>query len=325
LNTVVKNILVVFFALISLISCKTTRMEYSSDKFVVIEATVSDSFKSLAEKYLKDEKNDWLISEFNGIQELRPGDNIVIPLTYFNIGGFKPTGYQVVPVLNYEPVEIQAQGSRQYFSDTQIRAQFQFLKENNFRVISVNELLQFIEYNTQIPEKSIVLTFTGEPKSFYETIYPVIDSFGYNVTLFIDPDRIGGDGMASWDMLNELSGKGVSIQSCGGSSGLSVSGFSRTLKAYFFFIEKKIRNSKKLIEKKLGRDCIFYSYPGGKSNNLIIGLLDKYNFKGAFINSGESNPFFVDKFELNRINIYQTTAIDEYKTKIKTFQTLDIN
>ena len=62
MNTVVKNILVVFFALISLISCKTTRMEYSSDKFVVIEATVSDSFKSLAEKYLKDEKNDWLVN-----------------------------------------------------------------------------------------------------------------------------------------------------------------------------------------------------------------------------------------------------------------------
>ena len=326
MKMVFKNLVTGLIIFLSLFSCKTTQLEYASGKFVVIESTVSDSFKGLAVKYLDDPDKDWLISEFNGIHALRPGDNIVIPLTYFNIGGFKSTGYQIVPVFNYQVINNSSELSkRNYFTEIQLKSQFQFLRDNNIRVIAASELLQFLEYKIQIPEKSVVLTFTGQSKAFYETAYPVIAAFGYDATLFIDPERAGQDGEVSWAILNELSSGGINIQSCAGASDLTIDGFNGTFKDYFFFIEKKIALSKQLIEKQLGKRCTFYAYPGGKSNHLIINFLEKHGFEGAFINSGDGNPFFVDNFEINRVNINYTTSIDEYKSKIITFQHLELN
>ncbi len=301
-------------------SCKTTRIEYASDKFVVVETTLQDSFKSLAKKYLDDENKDWLIYEFNEKKVLRPGDNIVIPLTWFNLGGFKPSGYQLVSVLNYEGHS----GQAQYLSPVQFREQMQFLKENNIRVISANELLLFTKNKIQIPENSVVLTFTGRPEAFYKILYPVIESYGFDATLFVDPERINAE-EGAWEHLVELSGKGIDIQLCTDDIYLTLNKFRGTFKDYFFSIEKKISKSKRLIENKIGTPCNLYVYPGGESNNLIINFLQKYEFKGAFINSGDSNPFFVDMFEINRTNIYPSTGIDAYKAKIKTFQNLDIN
>ncbi len=313
------------FCLIVFLSCKTARVEYSSDKFIVVETVAGDSFEGLAAKYLKDPDKDWLITEFNKTRELKQGENIIVPLAFFNKGGLKANGCQVVPVLNYRGFTLKAIQGEQKVSEIEFRKQMLFLQENGYRVISTGSFLDFIDYKIQIPEKSVVITITGDANSFYEIAFPVLESFGYETTLFIDPEMIDNNNEKTWARVRELLKKGVDIQTFAGLSGVMSENNNGTIEDYFFNIEGKIAKSKKDIENKVGKKCTLYASPMGKDNNILTNLLIKNGYKAAFINSNEGNPFFVDKFEINSTVIDGGLMIDEFRKKVTTFQHMDLN
>lgn len=318
-----KILSVCVLCLMVLSSCKTTGVEFSSDKFIVVETVAGDTPRGLAKKYLNDPDKDWLISEFNKTDELWPGKNIIIPLSFFNKGGLKTNGYQVVPVLNYNGFSSE-NGTKQV-SAKEFTEQMLFLQEQGYRVIPTASLLDFIDYKNQLPEKAVVLTATCNINSFYEIAFPVLQSFGYSCTLFVDPEKIGKRNTKTWSRIRKLSKKGVDIQACDETPQRVTGNSKSTLKNYFYNLEEKISNSKKDIEAKTGGKCILYASPTGGENNILTSLLAKKGYKAAFFDNSNKNPFFVDKFGIGRTVISGGLTIDGFRKKIATFQHMDLN
>ena len=54
------------------------------DDFAVVVTRSGDDFANLAERYAGDRGKGWWIAEFNGIDAIRPGQTVVIPLRQTN-------------------------------------------------------------------------------------------------------------------------------------------------------------------------------------------------------------------------------------------------
>jgi peptidoglycan/xylan/chitin deacetylase (PgdA/CDA1 family) len=63
--------------------------------------------------------------------------------------------------------------------------QMQYLKDNGFTPISVEQLLNFWDRGTPLPPKPVLLTFDDGFKSVYEKAFPVLKRFNYPGVLFL--------------------------------------------------------------------------------------------------------------------------------------------
>ena len=94
---------------------------------------------------------------------------------------------------------------------------------------------------------------------------------------------------------------------------------SESFEKYFGAIEKEIATSEKLIKKKLNKECTYLAYPYGDTNNLVIALLKKYKYRGAFTVHRGSNPFFMNNYMVNRSTIYGEYSLKRFKKNLKIY------
>jgi hypothetical protein len=69
--------------------------------FAIVIGQPGDNFATLAERYLGDAKKSWWIAEFNGIDHVEAGQDVVIPLRARNPLGVYANGFQAIPILCY--------------------------------------------------------------------------------------------------------------------------------------------------------------------------------------------------------------------------------
>jgi peptidoglycan/xylan/chitin deacetylase (PgdA/CDA1 family) len=324
-KTVLINIFPLFFLLFAACAINgsffhNTHQAHVSDEFVLVKTTSQDTFSSLAAYYLKDPDKGWLIAEFNHVATLIPGQELIIPLSPFNKGGLKAEGYQTVPILVYH--NFSTKGSDQTaVGQDDFEAQMKYLKQNGYHVVSMDQLLDFINYKEQLPEKSIVITFDDAWRSIFDIALPILIKYGFTATFFIYTDFIGGGKAMTWKQIETLSKIGFDIQ-CQTKThrNLAVLKKNESFKEYFRSIEMEISYPKKLIKKKLDIDCKYLAYPYGETNNLVVALLKKYGYQAAFTIERKPNPFFIDKYRICRSVIYGSYNMDEFKSNLSVFQ-----
>jgi hypothetical protein len=122
---------------------------HKDDDVVIVKSMPGDTLDALAAKYLNDPSKAWAIAQFNGIQTLLPGEEIVIPLKPVHLGGFYADGIQKVPILLYHDFST-TRSSKMKVLASSFEAQMKYLKDNDYRVISLDRFLNFIEFKDQI-------------------------------------------------------------------------------------------------------------------------------------------------------------------------------
>jgi len=294
------------------------------DDFIIVKATARDTLSSLAHKYLNDPTKDWLISEFNDIKTLDAGQELIIPLRPFDKGGLKVNGYQTVPVLAYHSFSKNRPG-KMIVTEAAFEAQMKYLKENGYHVISLDQLLDFLDFKEQIPEKSVVITIDNGWSSFYDIAFPILKKYGFPATLFVYTDFIGTSKALSWKQINNLSKNGFDIQ-CKTKThrNLTKRKKKESFKEYFKSLEMEINYPKKPIKHKLNKECSYFAYPYGKTNNLVIAILKKQGYRAAFTVKRASNPCFVDKYRIHRSVIYGDYDIERFKKNLSVFHKIKL-
>jgi len=137
--------------LLLFVSACTTENARIYDNFVVITANSGDTFSSLSEKYLNSPDMGDQIAEFNEIKTINSGQELIIPIEPFYPGGMMTRGYQTVPVLVYHRIE-EKKPSKMVVTKKSFEEQMKFLKENNYHVITLQQLYNFMEFKHAIPK-----------------------------------------------------------------------------------------------------------------------------------------------------------------------------
>ncbi len=116
----------------------------------------------------------------------------------------------------------------QSFIDTitrdEIAMQFQWLKENNYHSVSLDDILAAQKGKKALPENAILLTFDDGYESFYRVIYPLLKAYNFPAILAIvgkwietkAPNKvsygdslINRDNFLTWEEIREMNASGL--------------------------------------------------------------------------------------------------------------------
>ncbi len=316
-------ILVLFWAgstiAASLTPTTIPRLKRYSD-FIVVRTVAGDTLANLAGKFLKDASQSWLIADFNGITTVAPNQQVIIPLWPYCRGGLKADGYQVVPVLTYHSFASN-KGAKMTVSAQAFEAQMKFLTENGYQFITVSQLIGFMNYEVSLPPKAVAITIDDGWRSFYEIGFPILQKYDIPATLFVYTSFIGGRKAMTWQQVQAVADSGMDIQ-CHTQThrNLTVLKEKESLREYLHAVESEIKDSKEEIKARLNRECRYLAYPYGKTNSLVISLLEKCGYQAGFTVNREANPFFGDIYRINRSVVYGTYDMERFKRNLTVFQ-----
>jgi len=313
-----------FLVAIFLIGCakKLEIIEPPVDfQFVTIKD--GDTFLSLAKQYNSSEKFAWRIEEFNRSNQLSHGKELIIPLKAFRSGGLTSQGYQLVPVLSYHNFSKGFSHNKLTVSAKDFKEQLSYLKNNNYHVITMDQLIEFLKFG-QVPKKSVLISIDDGWISSYKIAYPILRDFGFSATLFIPSHFIesGKRSAVSWGQIREMvSDNTIDIQ-CHTKShrDLSTIKYNESFTDYIQAVEQDILHSKQTIYDRIGKEVTALAYPFGNTNPLVLEIIKKFGYKAAFTVKRKGNPFYKQSLLLNRAMIFGTFNINRFAKNLKTFE-----
>jgi hypothetical protein len=279
-----------------------------------------EDLDELASRYLGDASRKWIIKDYNQIGAVTEGQLILIPRGNYRPGGLTPDGYQTVPVLAYpDLVTVKSEQIAKIVDSFQ--RQMQFLQTEGYHVVDIHQLTDFLAFKATLPPKAVVLTFDDQSRLFYDLIFPILQEHQIPVTLFIAPPEVGTASMADWSQLKEMSEAGIDIQyrfSKELAGSLDQSHFpdrNRLMQIMTTLVSERDR-----IEMKIGQPCRYLAYPEGKLAALIVILSEKAGFSGGFNRKAGSNPFYRNRFVIQRDGVRWDEAIDSYRKHLAVFK-----
>lgn len=167
-----------------------------------------------------------------------------------------------------------------------------YLKEHNFNVIALNELISAIQQGKTLPEKTVAITFDDGYNNNYEQAAPILEKFGYPYTIFVNPTLIdeGKSYVMGWDKLKELASKGALIANHTAQHDyLHIKLKGESDAQWQARIKQDILHSQQRIKEEIGRDYKYLAYPYGEFNNKLQALVKELGFIGIGQHSGAVN------------------------------------
>jgi peptidoglycan/xylan/chitin deacetylase (PgdA/CDA1 family) len=84
------------------------------------------------------------------------------------------------------------------------RKHLQYLKDNNYSVITMADLKNFFDNGVALPQKSAIITIDNGYKDNHDIAYPILKEFGFRATIFTATGLLENAGYMSWNDLNEM-------------------------------------------------------------------------------------------------------------------------
>lgn len=188
-----------------------------------------------------------------------------------------PAGATLLVYHTVEPKTDKKEGVMQkhyHILPENFRAQMQYLKDNGYAVIPMKVYLDSINKGTEIPKKSVVLTFDDGWKNQYDYAYPILKEFGYTATFYIISNTVNGKSYMTWDQVKELDRAGMNIQS-------HTATHENLTKVNEQKIRQELANSKQTLEEKLGHSINMLAYPYYGNNASVQKLVAEAGYTSA--------------------------------------------
>jgi peptidoglycan/xylan/chitin deacetylase (PgdA/CDA1 family) len=193
----------------------------------------------------------------------------------------------------------------------------QFLKENDYRVVSLDQFVDFMQFKAQLPDRAVVITADDGWKSFYQIAYPILKKYGYPSTLFVYTDFPESDDLAlTWPMIKEMAKNGVDVECHSKTHRNLRMQRDEDFKAYVNTLESELKVVQSEMQRKGGLTCRYLAYPYGGHNPLVVALTQKYGFRAAFTVTRGSNAYSAQDFLVRRSMIYGEYGLKEFENNL---------
>ena len=287
--------------------------------FAIVVVRPGDDLASLAKRYLGDAEKSWWISEFNGIDKVQPGQEVVIPLRPRNIHGVHANGFQTVPILCYH--RFGANRSAMTITAQAFEAQMDYLADNGYRVISLAQLATFLEGKQPLPKKTVAITIDDGYRATYQIAYPILKKYNFPATVYLYTDFVGAADALTWPQMQEMVRSGlIEIQPHSKThSNLTVKLPGETDAKYVERIRREVDGPVSVIKERLAAASFSYAYPYGDVNDTVVDLLGRQGVQYGVTVTAGGNGFFASRYMLRRTMVYGTEDLEQFKAKLATF------
>ena len=184
-------------------------------------------------------------------------------------------------------------------SKEQFFSHIKYIQENDFDILSIDQIIKSIDEGKIFSKKSIALTVDDAYESFYSVAWPYLKENNIPVTLFVSTDSVDQNPgvYMSWEQIrNFVSEGGIVGQHTASHLHMPLNDIDK--------VKDDIINSQNIFLKELGYIPNHFAYPYGEASNQVIKLLNDFEIKYAFgqhsgVISKESNKMYLPRFALN--------------------------
>ena len=187
-------------------------------------------------------------------------------------------------VLCYHIVETPA-APRMHITRDVFRQHLRYLEMTGYNVIPLAHLYEYVKgKRASLPKNAIVITIDDGWASTYTEIFPEMQKRKFPFTVFIYPKIIGQTSNAlTWKQIKEMSDAGVDIQSHSLSHPFLTRRRHRSMgdTQYAEWIQRELKESKRLLEKNTGKKVHYLAYPYGDYDESLVEQVDKAGYLAA--------------------------------------------
>ncbi|WP_196591868.1 polysaccharide deacetylase family protein [Pectinatus frisingensis] len=178
--------------------------------------------------------------------------------------------------------------------------QMAYLKNNDYNVITPDDLYENLEQGKELPPNPVLITFDDGYEDNYKNAYPILKKYGFTATVFVITSFLNKyPNYLTWDQCRELKENGFYIESH------TVTHRSLT-ELTNEQIKDEIVQSKAALDKNLGQNTYYFAYPTGTYNLYIAQMLKDAGYRAAFTIKYGTAETSSNIFALERIPIFHT-------------------
>ena len=169
----------------------------------------------------------------------------------------------------------------------QFEKQLIFLKQHGYTIISQQDALAALTAQKSPIKKPVLLTFDDGNADNYTALFPLLKKYQAHALIFLITDKVGTEGHLSWEQIKEM-------QASGWVEFGSHSHTHRRLRSLpNEEIVQEVRESKRILEEKLGRpvDSFCYPFGAGGFDKRVRPLILQAGYKLDFSTKKGVNPW----------------------------------
>ena len=195
--------------------------------------------------------------------------------------------------------------------------QIKWLKENNYKSLTMDEFYNWKVNGKKIPRKSVLITFDDGWKSIYTKVIPILEKYDMNGAVFViwkyseNSTNRNEDIYINLNEIKEINNNHKSMEIISHSYNLHEKQFANS-KDYDLY------NSDMQKVNSLQSGIEYYAYPYGSRNKEYIKALKDNNYKLAFTfgpyDFASKND---DNYQIPRYGVFESTP--NWKLKLKLF------
>ena len=230
-----------------------------------------------------------------------------------------------VPVVMYHRVINKSENEGihgTYIYENVFREHMKYLKDNNFSVITFEDLNN-IGWRNRFDKnkKYIIITFDDGYVDNYELAFPILKEFNFKATIFLMGEStynewdVKADGEKSFplmsvEMIKEMQDYGIEF-------GAHTFNHPKLNKLSNDEIKHQIVDVKKPLEEKIGREIITFAYPYGILNDYAKKMVEEAGYTFGVSTDSGSVCLSDDLYQIRRIAIFPNTNLFSFKRKVK--------
>ncbi|HCQ89937.1 MAG TPA: xylanase deacetylase [Clostridium sp.] len=215
-----------------------------------------------------------------------------------------------VPVLYYH--SIQKSGENELMMDPKLfRSHLQWLKDNGYTSLTMEEFYNYIKYNTPVPEKSVVITFDDGYIDNYTNAMPIINEFDFDTTIFMVSDFVGNPNFLTESQLKELEKNKINIESHTANH-LELAKLPKEKQ------REELQQSKDRLNNLLDEKIEYVAYPYGSYNDDTKNTTKEIGYKMGFSTDSGWASGDDDLFSIPRVYMSDFYDLDEFIRRVTT-------
>ncbi|WP_300341386.1 polysaccharide deacetylase family protein [Fusobacterium sp.] len=233
--------------------------------------------------------------------------------------------YEIPVVMYHRVIRDKSEGGVHgiYVTESDFEKQLQYLKDNNYEVITFKDLLgNRYKERFNSGKKQIILTFDDGYVDNYKYAFPLLKKYGFRCVIYLlsdlDYNRWDVDvkdnpehrfELMNLEMIKEMDKYGIEF-------GGHTKTHPKLATIPIETAQVEIFESKEILEKRLGHKLISFAYPYGNLNKEVKEIVKNAGYEFAVATDSGDISFSEDLFQIRRIGFFSTNNFFTFKRKV---------
>ncbi len=167
------------------------------------------------------------------------------------------------------------------------RQHMQYLADNH-KVLPLQQVIQALQNNRPLPEKTVVITFDDGYNNIYDNAHPILKEFAFPYTVFVNPPLIGKvNYQLNWQQVKLMAAENASFANHGKQHNHLLSKNAEgSQQDWLRHTMQDINDAEKMLEQNIGYSLKYFAYPYGEFDKQLKARLSEQGYIGFAQHSG---------------------------------------